>query len=75
MCERPSGANVTEKFFIEFKYFLDMYNLKLFCIVFVLFYCIYFTCSKLFFYVCFCQRSFYLRTWLVHFMFCNAKTV
>ncbi len=54
-----------EQFFIELQYCLDMYNLKLF-----LFYCIYMV-----FYVCFFRRSFYLKTWLVHFMFCNAKTI
>ncbi len=35
MCEGPSGANVTEQFFIELQYFLDMLSFK---IVFVLFY-------------------------------------
>ncbi len=79
MCERPSGANVTEQFFIELQYFLDMYNLKLFCIVFVLLYLFYMFEINVFFNVCFFQRmfvsAFYLKTWLVHFMFSNAKTI
>ncbi len=67
MCEQPSGANVTEQFFIELQYCLDMYNLKLFCIVFVLLHLHVFLCLFL--------SEFFLFKNMVQFMFCNAKTI